>query len=178
MTISTERLREIQNRAETSFDDAGYDPDPIEIAAIVTELIALRAATEPADDPESVLHALQIASIEAPYSDYSGQLYCHRPYSTDGYRDAEFRDHGLARAVRILCNNAKSIAATLATRSSEAEGREAVIDEAAFLIERLHELENGWEDEEAYREYCGHVAPSVARLNNLLRALKENSNAG
>lgn len=45
-----------------------------------------------------------------------------------------------------------------------------IAQEAAFLIDRLEDLERGWDDEEAYREYAGHVAPSVARLKALLAA--------
>lgn len=85
-----------------------------------SELLELREAVKPADDPESILYSLQIASIGAPYSDVQGNLYCHPPYSPDGFRDAEFRDYGLARAVRIICNNAKALARSLQSHTGEA----------------------------------------------------------
>jgi len=41
--------------------------------------------------------------------------------------------------------------------------------EAAFLLERLSDLENGWDDDkDAYRDFCGHVSPSAARLRAIL----------
>jgi hypothetical protein len=40
--------------------------------------------------------------------------------------------------------------------------------EARFLLDRLADLENGWDDQEAYREFAGHVSPSIARLRRLL----------
>ena len=85
------------------------------------------------DDYEGVLHALEIAGMGAPYSDVQGNLYCARQYSPDGYRDAEFRDYGLARAVRILCNNAARIRSTLADPILEAPADEEV--ERGWLIE-------------------------------------------
>lgn len=64
-------------------------------------------------DPESVLYALEIASMGGPYTDTQGNLYGNPRYSSDGFRDAEFRDYGLARAVRVICNNATRILAAL-----------------------------------------------------------------
>lgn len=95
------------------------------LAADPTRVVGWRASPQPPvlpgvsedwgdpDDFESVTHALDIAAMGGPYSDVQGNLYCNPRYSRDGYRDAEFRDYGLARAVRILCNNAKRIKAAL-----------------------------------------------------------------
>lgn len=107
-----------------------------ELHAIVASFIAALPSPSPAggvqgvtdwgdpDDCESVLHALDIAGMATPYNDYQGQLYCHRPYSPDGYRDAEFRDYGLARAVRILCNHAKRIKSALSSQAQTTGGVE------------------------------------------------------
>lgn len=75
------------------------------------------------DDPESLAYALRIGAMGTPFNDYQGTLYMNQRYKADQYRDAEFRDYGLARAVRIILNNADDILSALA--SSERSGREA-----------------------------------------------------
>jgi hypothetical protein len=40
--------------------------------------------------------------------------------------------------------------------------------EAAFLLARLDDLERGWDTEEAFNDFIGHVSPSMARLRALL----------
>ncbi len=66
------------------------------------------------DDPESVMYALSIAAMGTPFTDYQGTLYGNPRYWPDGTSCAEFKeDYGLARAVRILCNNADAIKAAL-----------------------------------------------------------------
>lgn len=72
------------------------------------------------DDPESLAHAFVIANMAAPARDYQGNLYCD--LNADAYRDAEFRDYGLARAVRVLINNAARLRAVLlATHPASAD---------------------------------------------------------
>ena len=50
-------------------------------------------------------------------------------------------------------------------------GREEVIEAATFLLERLDDLERGWDDEEAYNDFASHVTPAMARLRYLTDAL-------
>jgi hypothetical protein len=44
-----------------------------------------------------------------------------------------------------------------------------MIDEAKFLIARLREFESSLPEGEAVRQYVGHVAPAIARLEAALR---------
>ena len=43
-----------------------------------------------------------------------------------------------------------------------------VPDEAAFLLDRLREFEQHIPDDESAREWHGHVAPSIARLERAI----------
>jgi hypothetical protein len=81
------------------------------------------------DDPESLAYALRIGAMGTPFNDYQGALYMNSRYKADEYRDAEFHDYGLARAVRIILNNADAIRNILATLEPRASDREAVTDE-------------------------------------------------
>lgn len=47
-----------------------------------------------------------------------------------------------------------------------------LIEQSKFLIDRLRDLENGWDDEEAYREFCGHIAPAIARLKSTIEFIE------
>jgi hypothetical protein len=76
------------------------------------------------DDTESLAYALRIANMAEPARDYQGALYI--AHNSDGYRDAEFRDYGLARAVRVIINHAARINSALtAPVRDETELREA-----------------------------------------------------
>jgi hypothetical protein len=98
------------NWAELQFEATG-EWVGCELRAIYAEAHQAMPVLGDADDPESLSHALEIVSLGDPYTDIQGQLYGNPLYSPDGFRDAEFRDYGLARAVRIICNNAAAIRA-------------------------------------------------------------------
>jgi hypothetical protein len=83
------------------------------------------------DDPESLAYALRIGAMGTPFNDYQGALYMNSRYKADEYRDAEFHDYGLARAVRIILNNADAIRNILATLEPRASDRERTIGECA-----------------------------------------------
>lgn len=68
---------------------------------------------------EDVKHALEIARMGRPYSDIQGHLYMNERYKADTYRDAEFRDYGLAHAACVLFNVADQILSTLEPSPSE-----------------------------------------------------------
>ena len=50
---------------------------------------------------------------------------------------------------------------------------EAVIDEAKFLRDRISEME--WVDDEVFRQFDGHVSPSISRLKDAITTLDEES---
>lgn len=54
-----------------------------------------------------------------------------------------------------------------------------IANEAMFLTSRLSEFESdyGNMDEDVYREYAGHVHPSIARLRRLASRVLENDNS-
>lgn len=86
------------------------------------------------DDSESLRHALEIGRMGAPYTDHQGYLYMAERYKSDTYRDAEFRDYGLARAVRVLLNNTDTIEA-MAQLLEEVERLRASLEVFAKLGE-------------------------------------------
>ena len=49
--------------------------------------------------------------------------------------------------------------------------------EAQFLIERLRQFENENIDESAFRDWSGHVCPSIARLELLLQTARAQGDA-
>lgn len=100
---------------DNGFDDAlTAASDALEEAQAVRAINPLAIGSD--DDPESIAHALSIARIGHPYRDYQGALYAAHG---GPYRDAEFRDYGLARAVRVICNNAAEILDALTPSGSK-----------------------------------------------------------
>ena len=78
-------------------------------------------------------------------------------------------DPGDPAAGKALCqflyDNSPHIRAALQSRADDVER------EAAFLCARLREFESVCDQDACVREYSGHVAPSLARLESLLAAL-------
>ena len=71
----------------------------------------------------------------------------------------------------------QAMAAAIATRyrrtpvTAEAgEVSEAIEREANFILDRLDDLVIDWDDDESYRQFSGHVVPSMERLRHLLAA--------
>jgi len=50
------------------------------------------------------------------------------------------------------------------------EVSEAIEREANFILDRLDDLVIDWDDDESYRQFSGHVVPSMERLRHLLAA--------
>lgn len=50
-------------------------------------------------------------------------------------------------------------------------------NEVSFLSKRLSEFERDHISEEAYRDYGGHVTPSLARLDQMVKAVFDNDDS-
>lgn len=62
-----------------------------------------------------------------------------------------------------------TVSASLSAKESPEQLREAVIEAATLLLERLDDFESELDGDDTYREYGGHVAPAKSRLRAALK---------
>lgn len=147
--------------------DLGYPSDERwtrqGIASALKHLIGEVAALVSQPHPEGEAVALPDDEVAEEKCEYCGN------YAHEAVRCRQSAGHSYVRTGRKLyIYHTQPLYLHPAPHKAGADG---LVDEVMFLLARLDDLERGWDDEEAYSQYAGHVAPSVARLRALLAAL-------